>query len=172
MTLFLTTIFYYKYVVKGLIVMKKSNLIPIILSLAIGIYLGNIIYTSYKNNLKLEESFNEDNVAYILQQGVYSSKDSMNENTKNLTDYIYVLDNNKYVVFVCITSNMDNANKIKTIYNDKGIDIYIKDINISDSAFYEKLKEYDKMISNNSDNNEILNIEEQVLKEYELLMSE
>ena len=148
---------------------KIKYLIPILLAILIGIYFGNIIYKNYKNNTEKVFGETENNV-FFLQQGVYSSLESLEENTKILTDYIYVLDNNTYRVFVGISSNLDVANKIKTVYNDKGINIYIKDINISNSAFVEKLKEYDKSIIDTDDINQILNMQNQIMKEYEILM--
>ncbi len=153
--------------------MKKLRyILPISLAIVIGLYLGKLVYTNYENNKRYIETFKTDSDVYFLQQGVYTTKESMTENASNLSDYIYALDDDKYRVFIGISSNQDTAKKIKNIYTDKGIDIYIKKDTISDNSFVEKLKEYDKMIDNTTDNNEILNYENQIMKEYELSYSE
>lgn len=152
--------------------MKKIKyVLPITLSIVIGLYLGKLVYNNYENNLKLKQAFSTNNKVYFLQQGVYSTKGSMSKNTTNLSDYIYVLDEDKYKVFVGINIDKNAIEKVKSIYNDKGIDIYVKQDQISDNAFIEKLKEYDKLISGSSDNSEILKYENQIMREYEVLYS-
>ena len=146
-------------------------LIPTALSITIGLYLGKLIYNNYENKLELEQTFNSSNTVYFLQQGVYSTKESMSENASGLTDYIYVLDEDKYRVFIGITTDKEVVEKIKSIYADKGMDIYAKEEVIDDSAFIEKLKEYDKLIIDSADTNEILNYENQIMKEYEVSYS-
>ena len=96
----------------------------------------------------------------------------MDNNTKLLNEYIYTLDNNQYRVFVSITTDKNNAEKLKAIYNNKGIDIYIKERNIEDMAFVEKLKQYDEIIKTSNDENAILELESQILNEYELVVKE
>ena len=150
--------------------MKNKIIVPTILSLLIGSYLGYIIFKQYKNTS--QSVFSETTIIYFLQQGVYSSKESMDNNTKLLNEYIYTLDNNQYRVFVSITTDKNNAEKLKAIYNNKGIDIYIKERNIEDMAFVEKLKQYDEIIKTSNDENAILELESQILNEYELVVKE
>ena len=148
--------------------MKHKIIIPIFLSLLVGSYLGFLIFKQYKSTS--ESVFLESEPIYFLQQGVYSSKESMEENTKLISEYIYSLEDNQYRVFVGISTSLDNANKIKEIYNKKGIEIYIKERNISDSAFVEKLKQYDELIKNSNDESAILELLKQILSEYELVV--
>ncbi|MBE6153789.1 MAG: hypothetical protein E7166_06160 [Firmicutes bacterium] len=148
--------------------MKNKIIIPTILSIFVGLYLGYIIFNQYKNTS--QTVFSETRTIYFLQQGVYSSKESMENNTKLLSEYIYSLDNDQYRVFVSITTDMENAKKIKNIFNNKGVDIYIKEGNISDMAFVEKLKQYDEIIKNSNDESVILELENQILSEYELVV--
>ena len=150
--------------------MIKKVLIPLVLSLTLGFSFGIIIYNQYKNNS--ESVFSENIPIYFLQQGVYSSKESMEENTKNISDYIYSVENNQYKVFVSINTNFDNAKKIKQIFNNKGIDIYIKELNITDRAFVEKLKQYDELIASSVDDVAILGLAKQIISEYELVVKE
>lgn len=150
--------------------MKNKILIPTVLSLLIGSYLGFIVFRQYKNNS--ETVFSEKTIIYFLQQGVYSTKESMEDNTKLLNEYIYTLEDNKYRVFIGITADKSNAEKIENIYKNKSIDIYIKERNILDMSFVEKLKQYDEIIRTSNDDNVILELQNQILNEYELVVKE
>ena len=150
--------------------MIKKVFVPFVLSLIFGLSFGLLIFKQYKNTN--ESVFSENTPIYFLQQGVYSTKESMEENTKNISDYIYALDNSQYRVYVSINSNFINAKKISQIFKDKGIDIYIKELNISNKAFVEKLKQYDELIASSNDNAEILNLAKQIISEYELVVKE
>ncbi len=150
--------------------MKNKIIIPSILSLMIGSYLGFIIFRQYKTTS--QSVFSETTIIYFLQQGVYSSKESMEDNTKLLSEYIYTLEDGQYRVFVGITTDKSNSEKIKEIFNNRGIDIYIKERNIEDMAFVEKLKQYDEIIRTSNDESAILELESQILNEYELVVKE
>lgn len=149
--------------------MKNKIIIPTIVSLLVGSYLGYIIFNQYKNN-NIKTTFNENEKIYFLQQGVYSNFENIEKNTTQISDYIYFKDNEQYRVFVALTTNNDNAKKIKEIFNNKNYDIYIKEMNISNKAFIEKLKQYDELISATTDEAVILGIVKQILNEYELVV--
>lgn len=148
--------------------MKSKLIVPITLSIFIGSYLGFLLFKQYKNTS--QSVFNETTPVYFLQQGVYSTKESMESNTKLLSDYIYSLEDNQYRVFVALTTNKDNSEKIKTIFNNKQIDIYIKESSISDASFVEKLKQYDELIKTSEDESVIIGLLKQILSEYELVV--
>ena len=146
--------------------MKRKIILPTILSLLIGGYLGYLIFNQYKQN-NVTTFSESDEPIYFLQQGVYSSEESILSNTKEISDYIYFKEDDKYKVYVGITTSKENAEKISNIFKDKNIDIYIKEMGISDKAFVEKLKQYDELIKATEDQNVILGIVKQILSEYE-----
>lgn len=151
--------------------MKRKIILPTILSLLIGGYLGFLIFNQYDQN-NSQTTFNEsDEHIYFLQQGVYSNLESIEENTKEISDYIYFKEDDKYKVYVGITTNSENADKITKIFKDKNYDIYIKERNIKDKAFVEKLKQYDELIKNTEDQNVILGLLKQILNEYEQVVN-
>ena len=148
--------------------MKTKLIVPITLSIFIGSYLGFLLFKQYK--ITSQSVFNETIPIYFLQQGVYTKKESMEQNTKNLTDYIYSLEDEQYRVFVGITTSMENANKIKNIFNNKKIDIYIKESSVNEASFIEKLKQYDELIRATEDESVVMGILKQILGEYELVV--
>jgi len=147
--------------------MKRKIILPTILSLIIGSYLGYLIFNQYKtgNNNTVFKQTNES--IYFLQQGVYSSEESINENTKGISDYIYFKEDDKYKVYVGLTTNKENVSKISDIFKDKNFDIYVIEKEIPDKAFIEKLKQYDELIKTTDDQNVILGLLKQILNEYE-----
>ena len=108
--------------------MKKTFLISLI-SITLGAIIGIMFNSTYKE--KLINTFGEGKTYYFIQEGVYSSKEIMRENTKDILIKTVDVLNNKQYVYLGITRNSNNAKKIKAIYEKKGYQIYIKEQNLS-----------------------------------------
>lgn len=148
--------------------MKKTTILYILGAILIGVFIGKYVYNGYQNETK--EAFKDMNEnIYLLQYGVYSSNDSMVENTKNLKDYFYYIENNKYHVIIGVTMDKDLKDKIKNA-NSVDNDIYIKKVSINNDEFIESLKQYDNLIKNTEDKTTILTAEKQILSKYEELI--
>ena len=132
----------------------------------LGIFIGSTIY---KESVTDKEVFNELNEVYIMQYGVYSNEENMKNNTKELSNYMYYKDDIGFHVIIGIVENKDNSEKIKESYGIKD-NIYIRKENINNMEFIMNLKQYDKLISNTDDKNEIINAEKQILSKYEELI--
>lgn len=148
--------------------MKKTTILYILGAILIGVFIGKYVYNGYQNETK--EAFKDMNEnIYLLQYGVYSSNDSMVENTKNLKNYFYYIENNKYHVIIGVTMDKDLKDKIKKA-NSIDNDIYIKKVSINNDEFIESLKQYDNLIKNTEDKTTILTAEKQILSKYEELI--
>lgn len=148
--------------------MKKTTILYILGAILIGVFIGKYVYNGYQNETK--EAFKDMNEnIYLLQYGVYSSNDSMAENTKNLKDYFYYIENNKYHVIIGVTMDKDLKDKIKKA-NSIDNNIYIKKVSINNDEFIESLKQYDNLIKNTEDKTTILTAEKQILSKYEELI--
>ncbi len=144
--------------------MKKTLIIGV-LFLLIGTFLGNYLYTNAKE--KLTQTFKEGNTYYFLQEGVYTSKDIMEENSKNMNIKAIDFKNDKYYVYLGITKSKEIATKIKEIYEKDGYQLYIKEVNLANEEFYNNVTQFDLLIKNTEEKEEILKIEEVVLANYE-----
>lgn len=144
--------------------MKRTIIISLIF-LVSGLIVGNNLYN--KIDIKLLQTFNEDNKYYLLQEGVYKSKSNMQSQTRDLNPKIYEEKEGKFYVYVGITRNENNAKKIKEIYENAGYDIYLKEIKITDEEFYNNVTQFDILIDNTTNEDEILTIEEVVLSSYD-----
>lgn len=143
--------------------MKKTLLVGV-LFIVLGFIVGKTLY--YKLG-GVEVTFNNQNTYYFLQEGVYSSEDIMNENTKKLSSKLITNNDNKYYVYLGITKSLDNAKKIEKLYKDEGYDIYLKEFSFSNEEFSNNVDQFDKLIESTNDLNDILTIEEVVLSNYE-----
>lgn len=147
----------------------KKFLIPIILAILTGTVMAKIVFSQY-DTPKLQTVFNENEEIMLLQIGVYSNMDSMKENTKDFDYYIYQQRDGLYYVFVGITQNESNLDKIKKFYQDLGYDVYVKKINVDNRSFLEILKQYDEIIAKTDDQKIIGTINGKILKKYEELV--
>ena len=148
--------------------MKKTLKISIF-SIALGAIAGIILNNTYKE--KLSNSFlKEEKTYYFIQEGVYSSTSSMQENTKDLLVKTVDSKNDKQYVYLGITRDEKNAQKLKEIYENKGYQIYIKEQNLSNEEFYNNVTQFDILINSTNKESEILTIEEVVLANYEELI--
>lgn len=144
--------------------MKKTIILGILFIL-LGSFCGRYLYTNVMGDTGAV--FNQKNKLYFLQEGVYSSKEIMDENVKDINNKLIVTDNNKYYVYLGITKDNDIAKKIKTIYENLGYQIYVKEMSVSNDEFSNNLDQFDLLIRNSSSDDDILTIEEVVLANYE-----
>lgn len=151
-------------------IMIKKYVVPVILALVLGVVLGKFMLNQYDFNGKIIPTFSTTKSAYFIQQGVYSSKESMQNNTTNFPYYIYVLDGDKYYVYIGITLLEENMNKIKGFYEEKGYNTYVKEININNKDFVSVLEQYDSLLKESNDPQVIGTICSQVLNKYEELV--
>ncbi len=149
-----------------MLVMVIKMIKKIFITLVLAISLGSIM------GMFLHDKFSEEVLALsgekliFLREGVYSSRDEMEEDTKKIDPKLVIEDNHKYYVYVGITSNKMIAGKIKRIYDDMDIEVYEKEISVNNDTFINNVKEFDSLIISSEDN-DIMTVEEVVLSNYE-----
>ena len=140
----------------------KKFIISTIFFITIGYILGNFIFqTKIINKYKNEDKY------YFLQEGVYTNKEVLQTNLIDLNNKIIDKSNNKYYVYVGITKDLEVAKKIMKIYENEGYNIYLKEKYLSNEEFLNNVIQFDLLIKDTSDNNQVLTIEEVVLANYE-----
>lgn len=129
--------------------------------------LGSLIGIIFHNKISSDVfAFSEGYPLYFMRQGVYSDKSIMEMNTENIDPKLIINKDNKYYVYVGITSNEKIANQIKEIYDDMNIEVHKTDMSVKDESFVNNVKQFDSLILA-SDKDEILNVEEVILSNYE-----
>ncbi len=102
---------------------------------------------------------------YAFQYGVYSNKENMLNNLKNV-NYVYQLIDNKYYVYVGMTRNKDNIEKLKKYFKSLSYDIYVKEITVN-GEFAENLSQYDLLLDEATTNESISTILKTTLAKFE-----
>lgn len=152
--------------------MIKKVIVPIFLALFIGSFLGFFLFRQYdKEEIAPVSKAEDSKEVYFLQVGVYSTKESMEENTKKIPNYIYQESENKYYVYVGMSLNEKNANKLKEFFIANGYNIYVKKFTITSTAFLTVLEQYDIMLEQAPDTSSYSAICGQVLAKYEELIN-
>lgn len=153
--------------------MIKRILIPTSLALITGFLLGTFFLKQYQKEDLEVVGKTKDVVkeVYFLQVGVYSSKESMEENVAKIPYYIYQIDKEKYYVYVAMTLKEENMAKLKDFFISSGYNIYVKKFGISNVAFLTVLEQYDTMLEQAPDANSYSAICGQVLAKYEELVN-
>lgn len=145
----------------------KKYIVTIIAALLVGFLLSDYILKKYDKTPISLPVFNESSAtAYLIQQGVYSSFESMQKNTTNLTDYIYSNLDGMFYVYIGMTLNEENVSKLQEYYKDKGITTIVKTTTLTDSDLITSIQQYDTILNQTKDNATIKEICKQVLSKY------
>lgn len=143
----------------------RKYLLTIIVSLLIGFLLANFMLKQYDDEVDIMPTFKQEETLYLVQQGVYSNITSMQENTKNIPYYVYTLDNNLYYVYIGMSLDMDNIEKIRKYYDN--METIVKSKSITDEDLINTLKINDEVLKQTEDKEVIKETINNVLKKYE-----
>ena len=102
--------------------MRKNVIIVICLGILIGYVFGNIIFNNYEGKEYLESDGN----IYYVQYGVYTTLDAAKENSQKLDNYKIVEEDDKYYIYLGVTTSHEVALKIQEYYKGKDIYTYIR----------------------------------------------
>ena len=138
-----------------------------LIAILIGAALGNFLFEQYK--LESESVIKEVNSTYFLMEGSYSTEDQANKavTDNNIKTYLIVKEDANYIIYLAITKDNDNLDKLKKLYNDLGINCSIKKMSTSNEEFLAMLEQMDILLDKTSSNDEILAINEVVLANYQ-----
>ena len=127
--------------------MKKSIILVILFGSLVGYLFGLIIFKNYDG----VKYINEDGNIYFVQYGVYTTEEGAISNTKKLDNYKIYVEDDKYYVYLGITSNYNVALKLQEYYKQKNIYTYIREDYVENSETLNILKEYDKDLEKSDD---------------------
>lgn len=131
-----------------------KNIKIILLALIISFLIGYFLITDYLN-------YNKD-ITYAFIYGKYN-KEEFEKETIKLSNYIYKLDNDKYIVYLGLTRNEKNISKLKEFYEKKGYSISVGSITISEE-FKKLVDDLDILLEKVSDDEAIEKIESKILE--------
>lgn len=141
--------------------MNKSFIIPLLAAIFVGFLSSRMVYAIY--NPKKQSNYN----SYFIQYGVYSDENVLKEELKKLKAYTISKEKDKTYVYLGITTKKDNADKIKKVYEKKGIETYIKRRNVASIEFLKNLEQYDILVDSVSKDEDLISILNVILSTYE-----
>ncbi|MBQ2639450.1 MAG: hypothetical protein IJF92_01645 [Bacilli bacterium] len=130
-----------------------------------------IFCSKYISNINAKSLFESGESYYFIQEGIYSNKEVMNSDIKDIKNRAIIHKNNKYYVYVGISKDLEIAKLIKKIYENKGYQIYIKELNVNNKEFSNNVDQFDLLIKNSNSNEDVLMIESVVLSNYEEIIN-
>ena len=145
--------------------MTKSFFITMIVAIILGSVLGNFLFEQYK--LESETVIKEINSLYFLTEGSYSTKEQASKATKDINTSLIVKEDANYIVYLAITENNTNLEKLENLYEQLGINTTIKKMSIENKEFLATLEQMDLLLEKTSNADEILSIVEVVLANYQ-----
>jgi len=119
--------------------------------------------TVYSLSEKIEDKYSY----YFLQLGVYDDIDSLNDDTKNIDDKLVLKENGKYSVYVGISKEKDNLTKISNLYKNYGYNLIIKSKRIDNEEFILNLEQFDKLLKQTTDLEELKKVMAVILSSYQ-----
>lgn len=141
----------------------KKNLITIFLAIILGYICASFILEEYRLS-----NFEDFNNIYYLQIGAYNKLDNALADLTSITNKKVIKEDDKYYSYIGITSSIDNANRIKKLYKEQGINVYIKEKYLNNKDFIYDLEQYDILIKNAKSKEEIDKVLETILSSYEI----
>ena len=131
-----------------------NNIKIILLSLIISFLIGYFLIKDYINIKK--------DITYGFIYGIYNKSDFEKE-TLNLSNYIYKIENDKYIVYVGFTRNENNISKLKKYFENKKYNINIQNININ-QELKNIIDSCDILLEKVNDDKQIEKIENKILE--------
>ena len=131
-----------------------NNIKIILLSLIISFLIGYFLIKDYINIKK--------DTTYGFIYGIYNKSDFEKE-TLNLSNYIYKIENDKYIVYVGFTRNENNISKLKKYFENKKYNINIQNININ-QELKNVIDSCDILLEKVNDDKQIEKIENKILE--------
>lgn len=143
----------------------RKNFIILLVVIIMGVFSGKFIYD--KINDVYAFSTKNEQIAYFLQLGIYSSEESMNSDTNSITNKLVIKKNNNYYVYVGISMNKDNLKKVCSLYQKLGYNLYFDEVYIDNKEYLYNLEQFDLLLAKAKSNDEIESINSVILSSYE-----
>ena len=143
--------------------MKYNFLIPILTAILLGYLCASFVLVKYDNSTEITNN----KKVYFIQRGVYKNIESSKDDLVNIPNKLVIKEDDKYYVYIGITYTRKMADKINKIYKDNNIDTYIKEKNITNKEFLLELEQYDILLKNSKNKEEIESVLETIIATYE-----
>lgn len=137
----------------------KRAVLPIFLSILSGAVCGRIMYSIYDNKNK---EVLTSNIIYLLEDGNYKDYNTMKTKVSQ-TAYVFYEEEGTFRPVVAMTKDKDNISKIESSYGRK---LEITKYILNNKEVGDKIKEYDKIIKVEENQDRIRTLESEIINLY------
>jgi|GEM_PF-1988130 len=142
----------------------KKKLIPIVSGLLVGILLGVFFLSDIDSNVS--SVFKTSINATAFQIGVYTDSEKVMAVSKNYSSGVVVKEDEIYRVYIALLTDPELVISMKQYFDTQGIDVYLKQITITNSSFITNLENYEKVLKETENKELYDSVNNQILKEY------
>lgn len=150
--------------------MHNKFLLSVLCAVLLGGLLGHFLFLEYQEETM--EVMQEKNKIYFIQEGVYDNEEEAKKATAELDTKIIVKEDAKYYVYLAMTQSEKNLEKLKKFYQNQGINITIKEMEITDESYINTLIQMDGLLEDTTKEEQIDPINKVVLANYQELILE
>lgn len=143
--------------------MNRKFFVYVAGAILFGLILGNLFYKQYEKEQNLDNEYN----TYLLQYGIFNNYDEVKNKTKDIENYLVIEKENKYYVYLGISSKKDNAEKIQEVLSLNNINVTIKKSIINNIEFVSNLEQFDILLDSAENYEDVLAVNEVILSSYE-----
>lgn len=144
--------------------MKMNIVVPIICAVLLGYLCASFIFNQYGVNSLV---FHDNGNIYYLQCGAFTTQEESKKNIKGIEEKITVKEGEKYYSYIGMTTNTEIAKNIQKMYQERGIDIYIKNGYIENDDFISQLNQYDVLLEASKNIEEVNSVLKTVLATFD-----
>lgn len=138
--------------------------VPIICAVLLGYLCASFIFNQYGVNSLV---FHDNGNIYYLQCGAFTTQEASKKNIKGIEEKITVKEGEKYYSYIGMTTNSEIAKNIQKMYQERGIDIYIKNGYIENDDFISQLNQYDVLLEASKNIEEVNSVLKTVLATFD-----
>lgn len=138
--------------------------VPIICAVLLGYLCASFIFNQYGVNSLV---FHDNGNIYYLQCGAFTTQEESKKNIKGIEEKITVKEGEKYYSYIGMTTNSEIAKNIQKMYQERGIDIYIKNGYIENDDFISQLNQYDVLLEASKNIEEVNSVLKTVLATFD-----
>lgn len=143
----------------------KKIIITVVAGLLVGVAFGLLYFKNTKENIA--DAMSIDNEAVAFQVGVYKSQENAQKEVKKYPSGVIIIDGEFYRIFIALSNNKEVISKLKTYYDTKKINYYLKNIVIKDE-FVSAFNSYQEVLLKTTSYDEV---NSSLMKEYKEIIN-
>lgn len=148
----------------------KKYFVSILFGLLIGFFLGKTLLKEYDGYTGVKTVSSSGISAFFVKYGEYETMEELEKATLSLTNYIYMEKNNKFSVYIGITTNEENLTKLTNYFKQLNYNVTTEEYIITDKEYISYLQNADKLIENTTESTVLGEVSSQILSKYEELV--